>query len=56
MSRQYLIAALCAALLAVAGCTTDQASRTSTPAPSPSYQAMQGAQGMSQGGGGAGGY
>ncbi|WP_156134134.1 hypothetical protein [Ensifer sp. ZNC0028] len=56
MSRQYLIAALCAALLAAAGCTTDQASRTSTPAPSPSYQGMQGAQGMSQGGGGAGGY
>ncbi|MBD9647505.1 hypothetical protein IB267_03955 [Ensifer sp. ENS09] len=56
MSRRYLIAALCAALLVAAGCTTDQAGRTSAHAPSPSYQGMQGAQGMSQGGGGAGGY
>jgi hypothetical protein len=56
MTRQYLIAALCAALLAFTGCTTDQASRTGSPAPNPSYQGMQGVQGMSQGGGGAGGY
>ncbi|WP_179119548.1 hypothetical protein [Ensifer adhaerens] len=55
MTRRCLIAAVCVALLAAAGCTTDQASRTSAPAPSPSYQGMQGGQGMSQGGG-SGGY
>ena len=57
MTPRYLIAAAIAALIALAGCTTDQASRNTAPAPSQGSQGnqgMQGGQGMSQGGGSSG--
>ncbi|MGE6783699.1 hypothetical protein ACQKGL_14370 [Ensifer adhaerens] len=54
MTPRYLIAAAIAALVALAGCTTDQASRDTAPAPSQGNQGMQGGQGMSQGGGSSG--
>ncbi|WVT75255.1 hypothetical protein QM996_09295 [Sinorhizobium chiapasense] len=55
MTPRYLIVVIFAALVALAGCTTDQASRNTAPAPSQGSQGMQGgAQGMSQGGGSSG--
>ncbi|WDZ78761.1 hypothetical protein PWG15_09830 [Ensifer adhaerens] len=54
MTLRYLIAVTVAALVALVGCTTDQASRNTAPAPSQGNQGMQGAQGMSQGGGSSG--
>ena len=55
MTPRYLIVVIFAALVALAGCTTDQASRSTAPAPTQGSQGMQGgAQGMSQGGGSSG--
>ncbi|HEV7308755.1 hypothetical protein [Ensifer sp.] len=55
MTPRYLIVAISVALLALAGCTTDQANRA--PAPSPGNQGMQNMQGSSGGmGGGSSGY
>ncbi|WP_161490885.1 MULTISPECIES: hypothetical protein [unclassified Ensifer] len=57
MITRYLIVAISVALLVLAGCTTDQASRTTAPSPSQGTQGMQNMQGM-QGntGGGSSGY
>ncbi|MEI2296755.1 hypothetical protein [Ensifer sp. MJa1] len=55
MMQRGLIAAISIALLVLAGCTTDQASRTTTtPAPGQGSQGMQGAMESSQGGGSSG--
>ncbi|KSV75461.1 hypothetical protein [Sinorhizobium sp. Sb3] len=54
MTPRYLLAAVIAALVALAGCTTDQASRSTAPAPSQGNQGTQGGQGMSQSGGSSG--
>ncbi|MBZ7922138.1 hypothetical protein LAC81_10100 [Ensifer adhaerens] len=55
MTPRFLIVAVIAALVALAGCTTDQASRNTAPAPSPGMQGGQSMGGGSMGGGGMGG-
>ncbi|MBK5569952.1 hypothetical protein AB4Z34_31645 [Ensifer sp. 2YAB10] len=54
MTPRYLIVAVIAALVALAGCTTDQASRNTAPAPSPGMQGGGSMGGGSMGGGSSG--